>query len=130
MFFRESALKPGIQFDPLLTAVADHVFVCQLMEAGVRSACLENYVAAYTYAPTNLSNQAEARLERQAYQRSQPLFWRGVCPFVRGVRASERLWRGTRREKFPLHYALYTASDPVRRTFSSPRVPARWPAHD
>ncbi len=129
MFFRARVFASGLRFDQQLKAVADLVLMDQLLAQGAKSACLSRYLAAYTYAVDNISNQRHAIEERVSYLRSQSLGQRMLIhPLARACRAGERLMRGTRRQMFPLTYEVYT-SDLTRRTpLTSAHVPAQWPS--
>ena len=127
LVFRARVLHGGIRFDPSLQAIADWLFIRKLLAAGARSACLPGYLAAYTFAPGNISNQPVAQAERRALLRSVNPAAALLTGYARGLREVERWWRGTRREHFPLVYEIYTGERTERMEFRASRVPARWP---
>ena len=127
MFMRARALRESIRFDASKQAVADLLFVQALLKQGATTACLPGYLATYTFSPHNVSNQGPAREEHRRLQRPSSASEQ-LCVFAaRAARAAERVLRGTRRETFPLEYAIYTDPFMPRVSFCSGPVPARWP---
>jgi glycosyltransferase involved in cell wall biosynthesis len=124
MFFRARVFRSGLRFDVSRRAIADLLLVDQLVRAGVRSAVLPTYVSAYTYAPTNLSNQSQAKQERLSIVHRASRIRRGSA---RVCRALERFVRGTGRTAFPLRYALYVDPTKPRVVFDAAYVRRQWP---
>lgn len=124
MFFRAHLFAGGRRLDSTRRAAADWVLVDDLLSEGNKTGLIDDYLAAYTFLPENMSNQSSAEEERAALAQGIPVWKQWVG---RVLRAAERVLRGTRRERFPLAYALYMDPDRPRREFSSPPVAARWP---
>ena len=127
LFFRARVLASGIRFDTGWKAVADWYFVSGLVEQGAVSAVMPEYLAAYTFSAANLSHDPGARAEHRSIQGGASRLHRAGIFGRRLVREAERWWRGTRRERFPLVYELYTDDLERRTELRSDRVPARWP---
>lgn len=126
-FFRARVLSCGIRFDSSRKAASDLLFMKQLLKQGVRTRCVPDYWATYTFAASNISNQSDARSEHRAAQHGRYWWSRPHVLLIRIVKAVERWVRGTRRERFPLTYAIYTNTDAQRTVFTAPRASARWP---
>jgi hypothetical protein len=128
MFFRRHVFQRGVHFNTGFKAVGDQIFVKDLLGTGVKSEIVRAYLAAYTFMPNNLSEQAVAKTE-QSELRSQAIKRNCLLRFVlRVMQKSERLFRGCRMQKFPLKYNLYVDGAHPRQYFESNRVPARWPS--
>jgi glycosyltransferase involved in cell wall biosynthesis len=128
MFFRGRVFANGLRFNVKLQAVADLVLVEQLLTAGVRPACRPGYIATYTYAKDNISNQVSSIEERLNYIRSQSIGQRWLAhPLARLGRVGERFLRGARRQSFPLIYDVYIDDLARRTTCKADVVSARWP---
>ncbi len=125
LFFRASIFAAGARFDARYQAIADLVMIRQLLAKGVESACVRRYVAAYTHATSNISNQPKAKEEYRQFCAHQGPVQRTVA---RVMRAGERFLRAGRKQAFPLEYQLYTDAATDRTAFTAGPVPARWPA--
>ncbi len=124
MFFRSHLFHGGTRFQRDLKAVADVLLVQELVKAGARSDCVSAYLSSYTYAPSNISNQPLARTE---YEELKKMTSSPHRVMARVARCVERQLRGTRRQTFPLEYALYMQDLSSRTRFVSKHASATWP---
>jgi glycosyltransferase involved in cell wall biosynthesis len=114
-FFRRSILdQRGIFFDPRWKYVGDGDWVRSLLRARVPMSVLKQFTSVFTHTGRNLSLEANAAREAEAYYREAPGFVRHSRPAVLAHHRLRRLLCGVYVQR-PFSFSLYTLSSPAAR---------------
>ena len=123
---REVFHKRGLWFDDTLRDLADVVWVCALLRAGVHTAVMREFTSVFTDTGNNMNLKPNARREKAALVAAAPVWMQRARPLILAHNRIRRFLHGAFRCP-PHDYAIYTAASPDRRvTYHVSSPTARW----
>ncbi len=126
-FIRRRVLEHHkLWFNPDLRSAGDQDWALRLVQKGVKTAVLPEFLSVFTETGTNLGLDANTTCERRAFHATAPAWVRWSAPLAL-AHFRFRRWRAGHYRCRPHVYALYTQSDlRQRKTFQVTRPTFRW----
>jgi len=126
-FLRRRVLeKHQLWFDADYRDAGDQDWALRVVQAGVRTAVLPEFLSVFTETGANMNLGANATRERRAFHAAAPLWARGLSPLAL-VHHRFRRWRAGHYQCTPHEYAIYTRASPQsRKLFHVTHPTFRW----
>jgi glycosyltransferase involved in cell wall biosynthesis len=104
----------------------DQDWALRLVQAGLKTAVLPEFLSVFTETGANMNLGANASRERKEFHRTAPLWARALAPGAL-VHFRWRRWRAGHYRCVPHDYAIYTLAEPARRKiFHAAHPTFRW----
>ena len=126
-FLRRRVLEQHqLWFNADFRDAGDQDWALRLVQAGVRTAVLPEFLSVFTETGTNMNLGANASRERRAFHATAPVWARGLAPLAL-VHFRLRRWHAGHYLCRPHDYAIYTRDQPQhRKTFHVAQPTFRW----
>lgn len=126
-FIRRRVLeRHQLWFNAELRSAGDQDWALRLIQAGVKTAVLPEFLSVFTETGTNLGLDANTARERRAFHATAPAWARWSAPLAL-VHFRLRRWRAGHYRCRPHAYAIYTQDHPnQRKTFQVTKPTFRW----
>lgn len=112
---REVVQRQQLWFDSTYREAGDQDWALRLVQAGVRTAVLNEFLSVFTETGTNLGLTTHNDLEREKFHATAPAWARWLsAPALLHFRL--RRWRAGHYHCTPHDYAIYTLAQPAQRT--------------
>ncbi len=128
LFFRQRVWQKTDGFDEKWRAVADEDFILRALKFSCKTACINEFLSAFTFDGKNLSETPLAKQEQREIKNQVPEKIKNLSKILNLLRLTEKLINGAYFQKFPIEYSLYThKSGEQRKTFTAKSATQKWP---
>jgi glycosyltransferase involved in cell wall biosynthesis len=122
LFYRRKIFQK-CKFDESYKSIADVIFLSQVLRNGFKGMHVRKYFAAFTYSGLNLSLNPISAVEKRRYNKTLPVWFRLIKPFIKVFFILERIAHGNYFEKPSLTFAVYTPGQTKNRTVFTENKP-------
>ena len=127
-FVRRSVIERGLLLDPKWKAIADAVWVADLIHEGAKMAVLRKPLATFTITQSNLGQTSIAMAETEKWQSTLPRWIKWMTPVVIIIHRLRKIFAGAYFLR-QVEANVYTQNSPKRRVpKSSSGVAFLWPS--